>query len=775
VIVATRAAAIVVFGTLCSCVARDGPPGVGEHLWSDPMTWNASVPRGVPRAGDDVTIPRGESIVLDVTPPHLRSLRVAGVLRFDDRDLTVRAGDIAVTGQMWVGSDARPFEHHAEIVLESTPDGRGTISISSGGRLELHGAPRVSWTTLAATALPGRTAIDLVAPVDWQPGDRIALAPSGFAATEAEEARVTFVRDEHVGLSAPLRYRHWGTVTDGIDERAEVGLLSHDIVVRGEPGAAARGFGGQVIVLRGGTLRASNAEFYNLGQRGKLGRYPIHFHETGDGSASLVSDSSIDHSFNRCLTIHGTSGVLVRGNVAFDTVGHCYFLEDGIERGNVFERDLGMLTRAPDAAQAILATDLRPATFWIANPDNVVRDDRAAGSEGTGFWYSLGATPGGLAARSLDVHPREIALGEFSGDVAHSNEHDGLFVDNLRNPPGVSEAPNYEPPVTADFTRFTSYKNRRHGVWLRGRNLALEEPHLGDNAIGATFAAADTGLHDGTVVGETENATGPPKPDDASFPLRGFEFYDGPVSVERTHFANFRPDARREASALSALEFSPFFMDPGQFVRSLTFSNAQPVYFRHFAIGNLAGVAADGYRSVVFRDLDGSVSGLADSTIVYDTPLLARGCTRVAPWNAAVCRQRFGSLFVFDTGRTVAGIGPIRVATEDEGAARVSTVLAGNPDGGGVRENFQTNIARGERYVLSFTGHVPRRIRLAIHGMNEGDAVAIALPQWGACVPAGAVDLVAHGPLGLAFSVVDLTCPAAESMPARPKNLPAPT
>lgn len=33
--------------------------------------------------------------------------------------------------------------------------------------------------------------------------------------------------------------------------------------------------------------------------------------------------SSIEHSHNRCLTIHGTNGVVVRDDVAFDTVGHC--------------------------------------------------------------------------------------------------------------------------------------------------------------------------------------------------------------------------------------------------------------------------------------------------------------------------------------------------------------------------------------------------------------------------------------------------------------------
>jgi cell migration-inducing and hyaluronan-binding protein len=52
--------------------------------WSDPASW----PDGkVPAAGDAVTIARDRNIVLDVTPPALRSLTVNGKLSFaGDRD-----------------------------------------------------------------------------------------------------------------------------------------------------------------------------------------------------------------------------------------------------------------------------------------------------------------------------------------------------------------------------------------------------------------------------------------------------------------------------------------------------------------------------------------------------------------------------------------------------------------------------------------------------------------------------------------------------------------
>lgn len=44
-------------------------------------------------------------------------------------------------------------------------------------------------------------------------------------------------------------------------------------------------------------------------------------------------------------------------NVGYDSLGHCFFLEDGLEMGNVFDGNLGFSTRAG----SILPTD-RDAT-----------------------------------------------------------------------------------------------------------------------------------------------------------------------------------------------------------------------------------------------------------------------------------------------------------------------------------------------------------------------------------------------------------------------------
>ncbi|HTD35172.1 MAG TPA: G8 domain-containing protein, partial [Candidatus Elarobacter sp.] len=394
--------ALLVLGWLLVRGAAAAPPA----RWSDPATWGGAVPA----AGATVVIAAGRTVVLDTDPPPLARLVVDGRLVAADRDVRLRAGAIDVRGALIVGSPSQPFAHRAELVLDATAPGRGIVSVSGGGSVELYGAPRLSWTHLAANAAAGSREIVLAADAGWRPGDRLALAPTGFDAREAEEVEIAAVDGARVTLSAPLRFAHWGTVTDGIDERAEIGLLSHNVRVRSESSAAAHGIGGQVVVMEGGRLRADGVEFAGLGRRATLGAYPVHFHLAGDGGGSFVTGSSIVHSANRCLTIHGTSGVRVERNVAFDTIGHCYFLEDGVETGNVLDGNLGMLTRGAPRAGAILESDVRPATFWIANPDNVVTRNAAAGSEGTGFWYNLTPHPTGPSATGAVVAaPREPA------------------------------------------------------------------------------------------------------------------------------------------------------------------------------------------------------------------------------------------------------------------------------------------------------------------------------------------------------------------------------
>lgn len=40
------------------------------------------------------------------------------------------------------------------------------------------------------------------------------------------------------------------------------------------------------------------------------------------------------------------------------------------------------------ASWSLMNTDQTPASFWISNPDNYLKGNRAVGSDRHGFWYN---------------------------------------------------------------------------------------------------------------------------------------------------------------------------------------------------------------------------------------------------------------------------------------------------------------------------------------------------------------------------------------------------
>ncbi len=76
-------------------------------------------------------------------------------------------------------------------------------------------------------------------------------------------------------------------------------------------------------------------EFKQLGQGGRLGHYPVHFHMARKTPAdTFVKDSSINESMTRWFVLHATHGVLLARNVGWKSIGHGYYLEEGSEVNN---------------------------------------------------------------------------------------------------------------------------------------------------------------------------------------------------------------------------------------------------------------------------------------------------------------------------------------------------------------------------------------------------------------------------------------------------------
>jgi hypothetical protein len=718
-------AAVLVLGGYAALKAQQkASPTARAKRWSDPATWPD---KKVPAKDSVVTIDKDMNVVLDVSPPELHGLTINGKLSFSDKkDLELTTEWIMVHGELEIGTEAKPYTHKATITLtdnvknEDMTGTGGTNDRSDrgimmmGGILSLHGPEKNSWTKLSKTAEAGSNTIEVLNAGDWRKGDVIVLASTDFDPHQAERRTIAAIRGNTITLDKKLDYMHFGKITFGVDERGEVGMLSRNILIQASPDADKTLFGGHIMAMVGSKMFVAGVELNRMGQNMHLARYPIHWHLIGDAQGQYIKNSAIHDTYSRCVTVHGTNYVDVENNVTYNNIGHCFFLEDAVEHGNQFVHNLGILTKChPDkpcvptdlaaageprpaerngqnAKDILIPSDNTAATFWITNPNNVYRDNVAAGSEATGFWMSLPEHPTGKFAGteiSAKTWPRRTPLLEFKGNVSHSN-YDAFMFDRNVGPDGhfsvtgssytghVNPADANSKAVESVFQDLTAYKNRNGGIWGRGELHVFRNVKLADNAIGFTHASGEFGRYaftsrvvDSLFVGETENIGNPrtpaemaygrslPKPEMPDYPIRGYEFYDYRHDVVNDTFVNFEDNATRKTGAISYLMYTSFGVSSNNSVEHLKFVNAKPVYFppmeRKWGSDNGGSTA---YKTAVIHDLDGSVGGIPDSYIlindgVNDSIAADAGACEIKPtWNAVVCKGDVGRLNVGGPG-----------------------------------------------------------------------------------------------------------------------------
>ena len=110
------------------------------------------------------------------------------------------------------------------------------------GTVDMHGKPTIQmWTHLATTAVNGSSTITLRQPVDWAIGSEIIIPTTGDYLSQGESEKRTITNISSNGtvltLNEPLNWTHLGVTqrlgSVSIDARAEIGLLSHNVVFQG--------------------------------------------------------------------------------------------------------------------------------------------------------------------------------------------------------------------------------------------------------------------------------------------------------------------------------------------------------------------------------------------------------------------------------------------------------------------------------------------------------------------------------------------------------------
>ncbi|KAK7094558.1 cell surface hyaluronidase-like [Littorina saxatilis] len=630
----------------------------------------------------------------------------------------------------------------------------------------------------------------------WKPGDRVVLTSTDYMWQQAEEATVvtcTTCNGHSLKLDFEAQYEHWGEITDGVDMRGEVGLLTRNILIQGEMEDScppANGncqdfhsdtFGGHIKIVKGfKNVHIEGVELYHMGQQTSKGRYPIHFHLCYDvdsvghyDNPAYVRSNSIHYAFSRCVTVHGTHGLTVADNVAYHTYGHCFFLEDGGEKRNVFDGNLGLSTRNGK----ILPSDSKAATFWLTSPLVTVKNNVAAGGEkGPGFWYIFPDEPQG-PSKALGFMQRNEArhtpYTEFTNNVAHSYFQAGLFADNKVEPdetvggnndyePHVNPLDTKSPQTPTILHRLTAYKNMYQQVWVRGGWFVIDHASLSDSAQGITMASSAGGeqfMTNSIIVGESRNGGEPtgiwsakegrsnymprsvPLQYAINTPIQGFIFYDGPVYGENIYFNGFVDNENRTSSALGFHRHNYYGSSP---VSSITnghfgFNDGHATGNRMFdGDSHVHGFSDyDGDIMATFRDTDGSVTGVHGGAQVVKPGnyFTTARCYVRDNWKVAICPHKFGELELYTKNEAI---------HKSTGAIMVRDDRPNDPVTIPWHEarSMMTILGGSHSYTLHWTNKVPADLELRLHGAEKDLWVRI-----GVCIPRNAdFELLTYAP-----------------------------
>jgi hypothetical protein len=631
--------------------------------WSSGSTWVGGT---VPGSTDDVTITAAAGVVLD-QDVTVATLTINGQFyASSNQDLTLSAKRILATGSgrfEWGKAEA-PYYRRGIVNLTGTDPndsivGPGAKFLAANGSatLEMRGAPLVSWTRLAANS-SGNTLV-LQDKVNWRVNDKIVVTSSRLQETEAEERTITAISGDGktLTLNSNLTYPHKGSTqtwtksgtTWTLEVRAEVGLLTRNLTVQGQsPGSS--GFGGHMMIMANAKGYVDGIELFQMGQRGKLARYPFHWHmQEAGGAGQFIKNSSIHHSFNRVVTIHGTYSTLVENNFAYDHIGHGIFMEDGSERYNVIRKNVVCLTKLPTPSEALTPSEKftfqvqnkTPASFWITNPNNTLEDNIAAGNNGTGFWFAMPSSPMGLSAndpRFAGMQPYKLPLISFKRNTAHSCGTGFDVFDKLSASHDI--LPNGAWDITSatyieDCHWYANFLGLYTGIGNRtlSHNLIFKNNTIVENQTGTMFASYSV-IDNSAIVAKTGlDLMG------ATATRWAYRVYDGAGQVKNSYFVGWNdPNFNLfRVTGAGTKHVNHLFTN-----NTTDHAGTPRIVLQNYDLPPKANTGANDPEhprlwSHVIRDVTGGISGVANTNIVGNHPFQLVGDeTTISNWTYAL-------------------------------------------------------------------------------------------------------------------------------------------
>eukprot|EP00949_MAST-11_sp_MAST-11-sp1_P001126 g1126.t1 len=604
-------------------------PVKGNH---NPLLSNGAgqlqIPEDILEKGS-IRVRAGQTLTLQAGSTDAPQVEVSGILKCPTTgSVTLRTKRILIKsgGHFQCGSASSPVTGKVVIILRDIDSDKSSkqILVEPKGTLTLFGNPSQSLRSrLREEAKKGANILRLRDSVagKWAVGDKIVVSTTSFnrqpSIGQNEEVTISSISldGRDVVVAPPLKFAHYGGKPSiyangrfSLDETAHIFNLRRSIHIQTEGKN-----GGRVMLLRGSSGQVSAVEMSNMGEAGRMGWYPFHWHRAGDViRKQFIRYSSIHKSNQRCIVVHGTNRALVEDNTCFDFHGHGIFLEDGDEVNNEIRRNLVVLAKKAIKGKELLQSEHidtsvdrfpSPAGIWVSNPSNSIVGNVAISSFGTGIWMAFvkhlcclpttGCTQEiqsekqcrekyGSTATFMQVN--KLPTGKFDNNVGAScvvgMNWDGAPIlerqQNPRNPPaelgdgdrGI-EIVHYSPPSVPTFRNNVMYKNSRRAMYFRGEQAIFEGSIFADNG-GAPLFAFNQVLLNSLTIGWSSNAEleyfhdkvgGSERMDvKARKDAYGLNLYDGPLVLDNLYAAGFPNLPIVRDSAQPTTNYAPTFL-----------------------------------------------------------------------------------------------------------------------------------------------------------------------------------------------------------------------
>ncbi|RLN91470.1 hypothetical protein BBJ28_00025110, partial [Nothophytophthora sp. Chile5] len=716
---------------------------------------------------NDFEVPFGTTLVLSGNNQVLGQLRVAfgAVLTVDNsRETFLRVGNLDISGSFFIGSEIAPFANKAIIelacgtTLSVEDERRKGVVVRQGGEIALFGTKgsQQSWVKLSDTADVGATCLQFDAPADWSVGDEIVISSTDFDPHQTEKRTIVSINADCTEIDRPLEFRHFGQVVQGVDERAEIELLTRDIVFRGchEAVSSLADLGGHMMFLADfKRVQIQAVELQNFGQGDRMERYPFYFHMCASvPEETFLRHNAVHTSNSRAMTLHGTQGVALNGNVAFNITGHAVVLEDGAESGNTICDNLVVLVK-PKNRSASLESDGQEmlSAFWLTNLDNIVTGNAAAAIEGAGFWLHSRLKVKGesyASGRYDNVHPYKIALREMHGNSAHSSRI-GIKLGSsgvdaqadllLENAPSTYYSPG-ELAVIDDFL----VHHCRRGGWFATTRIHLNSWIVADVTEGIEIETpGNPALHevgtyitDSLFIGGTSNRGNLVVSDwqtvnylerrsdsaiDRTSDTRiGIKLSGSPMFVSNCTFTDWysQPCMNYINAAIGTREYNAFAMPVNTFVRDLVFRDTEYPLF----IGDRHG---DGGKTTTVSDATGSISGHEGAILLPDWEFYAtKHCRRSGHWGLA-CPHEYANfgIVVMDSNQDPLKYGQMEIyrnnVEENDAALPPRLEFGGQYTPASLGWLYPSILSPGAVYTLRFENETPNWTISRANGIAE--------------------------------------------------------